>query len=147
MATVEYYAANREARLAYQKARYRAKKDDLVAYQRAYRMRSDVRSRSGERSRQWKRDNPDLVRASERRRRARKQGCAIEVVDLVEVLRRSRGLCGLCGKPLKLFDTQFDHIVPLARGGVHSTDNLQAAHALCNQRKGTKLPEECVSWQ
>lgn len=28
-----------------------------------------------------------------------------------------------------------DHIIPLARGGLHTEDNLQLAHYLCNVLK------------
>lgn len=34
-----------------------------------------------------------------------------------------------------------DHIVPLARGGSHSADNVQSAHLLCNLRKGARVNE------
>lgn len=33
----------------------------------------------------------------------------------------------------------YDHIVPLAMGGVHAAHNLQIAHATCNLRKGARV--------
>lgn len=32
-----------------------------------------------------------------------------------------------------------DHIVPLAKGGLHSWDNVQLAHFKCNTLKGARV--------
>ncbi len=38
-----------------------------------------------------------------------------------------------------------DHVMPLARGGEHAIDNVQAAHLRCNVRKGVKLGSKVVT--
>ena len=38
-----------------------------------------------------------------------------------------------------------DHVIPLARGGTHSNDNIRPAHAKCNLRKSSKLLEDLTS--
>jgi len=40
-------------------------------------------------------------------------------------------------------DLTFDHLVPRARGGRTTWDNVVTACAPCNLRKGSKLPKEC----
>lgn len=59
-------------------------------------------------------------------------------------------VCAICGLPinkkLKFPDPMsatVDHIIPIAKGG-HPTDleNLQAAHLICNQIKGSKTTIE-----
>lgn len=59
-------------------------------------------------------------------------------------------VCAICGLPinkrLKFPDPMsptVDHIIPIAKGG-HPSDpaNLQAAHLICNQVKGTKTTIE-----
>jgi 5-methylcytosine-specific restriction endonuclease McrA len=54
--------------------------------------------------------------------------------------------CGLCGELLAMnevaphpLSASVDHIIPLARGGMHTWDNVQAAHFLCNAKKSDKL--------
>lgn len=55
-----------------------------------------------------------------------------------EVLRRDNFICQYCGKSAK----SVDHILPKARGGEHTEDNLVAACVLCNNKKGDRTPEE-----
>jgi 5-methylcytosine-specific restriction endonuclease McrA len=58
--------------------------------------------------------------------------------------------CAICGMPLdkrKKFPDPMsptvDHIIPIAKGGhPFSPDNLQAAHLICNQVKGSKTTIE-----
>ena len=58
--------------------------------------------------------------------------------------------CALCGAPLDKrlkfphpMSATIDHIIPINKGG-HPTaiENLQAAHLICNQMKGSKLTIE-----
>ena len=63
------------------------------------------------------------------------------------LLLAQRGVCGICGDPIRyddLADVQVarlfigDHIVPLSRGGGNHLANLQAAHGHCNESKGSE---------
>ncbi|QOH59936.1 hypothetical protein C6Y44_27815 (plasmid) [Rhodococcus rhodochrous] len=55
-------------------------------------------------------------------------------------------VCHLCGGDIDSWpDLHFDHVVPLARGGEHSNDNLRPAHAGCNLRKGSSMPSLTTS--
>jgi len=55
---------------------------------------------------------------------------------------RTRAKCALCGSEidytLKWPDPMcfvVDHIIPIAKGGPHTFENTQAAHASCNSTK------------
>jgi 5-methylcytosine-specific restriction endonuclease McrA len=56
------------------------------------------------------------------------------------ILRRDLYKCAYCGRgDLRL---TIDHIVPKARGGSDSWDNLISACTDCNNKKGDQTPEE-----
>ena len=54
----------------------------------------------------------------------------------------SGGVCYYCGKLFKPKELTMDHIVPLARGGRSTKDNLVACCKECNNKKKTLLPIE-----
>ena len=64
------------------------------------------------------------------------------VTDIVALWLQAGGRCGICREPLLPEAISIDHIVPLARGGDDGAANLQFAHRRCNNRKGTRLPNE-----
>lgn len=77
------------------------------------------------------------------RRRALKRTATVEIVYRRVVYDRDGWTCQLCTKPLRRdvraphpLSATLDHIVPLASGGDHSYRNIQAAHFICNSRKG-----------
>jgi 5-methylcytosine-specific restriction endonuclease McrA len=60
-------------------------------------------------------------------------------------MERDGWTCQLCLDPidpaLRVPDPMaatLDHVVPLAQGGSHSMQNLQAAHFMCNYMKGDR---------
>lgn len=67
--------------------------------------------------------------------------------------KRDKGICYLCGEKCDFEDytvkngffiagnryPSIDHIVPLAKGGKHSWDNVRLAHRICNSIKRDKL--------
>lgn len=59
-----------------------------------------------------------------------------------DVWNKSSGLCGICGLRVGLqtdsknpISFTVDHIIPLAKGGSDTLNNVQAAHRLCNSTK------------
>lgn len=77
---------------------------------------------------------------SPRRRRVYKTG---EKINRLEIFERDEWTCGLCGyeidKEIRLphpMAATLDHVLPLALGGLHIRENVQAAHHVCNQMKG-----------
>jgi 5-methylcytosine-specific restriction endonuclease McrA len=54
------------------------------------------------------------------------------------------GLCHYCGKKFTYDQLTMDHLVPLARGGRSSKDNLVPSCKACNNVKKSLLPLE---WQ
>ncbi len=58
------------------------------------------------------------------------------------ILSRDRYRCQYCGRKGGPFDLTIDHIMPRSRGGRTSAENLCTACLICNQRKGSRTPEE-----
>ena len=76
------------------------------------------------------------------RRRAAKFTQELANVDRLEILEREGRVCYLCGQWLSVHEMTLDHVVPLARGGAHTPDNLRPAHRSCNSCKGSKPPSK-----
>lgn len=95
----------------------------------------------------WKTPNGKRLAAQiAARYRAKKNGVNFEPVSHEDVWERDQGHCYLCDKKIRsLKEANFDHIIPISRGGAHTFENLAATHARCNQRKNDKLPEE-LTW-
>ena len=88
------------------------------------------------------------------RRRLKIRTVMVDIdISLDGLFRRDRGVCAICGEPCDYCDHEerdgffiagdnypsVDHIVPLAKGGLHSWDNVQLAHFKCNTLKGARV--------
>jgi 5-methylcytosine-specific restriction endonuclease McrA len=60
----------------------------------------------------------------------------------VNVFTRDKFRCQYCGarKPLKQLN--YDHVVPRVKGGTTSWENIVTSCYACNDRKGSRTPEE-----
>lgn len=87
----------------------------------------------------------DMRRRGHQKRKALKRSARIEKrISYAAVRARCNDICGICNLPVE-GKIHYDHIIPLAAGGVHATDNLQIAHPRCNMRKKDRIdwvPEE-----
>lgn len=100
----------------------------------------------------WRLDRPAIYcsqrclrRAGKDRRRAVKREAFVSNVNRKAIYERDGYRCGLCGTRLAMTEVvphplapTIDHVVPLAEGGKHEPANCQAAHFLCNSRKGDR---------
>jgi 5-methylcytosine-specific restriction endonuclease McrA len=87
-------------------------------------------------------ENARLRVLNAQRRRVMKADAIFEEVDYNEILERDNYICHICDGYVDPSQLQFDHVIPLDRGGEHTMDNVKVAHALCNQMKGNRLLEE-----
>lgn len=97
--------------------------------------------------------NKVLWKNKDHRRRLKIQAAFVDDdISLEEVFRRDKGICHICGMACdwndhawkgnvfitgRLYPT-IDHVVPLARGGEHSWENVRLAHLCCNSAKGAR---------
>lgn len=78
--------------------------------------------------------------------RAARNGAPDTSITLSRLYRRDGGVCKICGRELNFeVDPQsgeypsIDHIIPLARGGLHQWNNVQLACRRCNWEKGDRV--------
>ena len=50
--------------------------------------------------------------------------------------------CQYCGHAFDPSQLTFDHVIPVARGGLKCWENIATCCTECNRRKGDRLPEE-----
>ncbi|MGG7572565.1 HNH endonuclease [Streptomyces sirii] len=146
-----YYVNNAEAVKA-RAARFREENPERVRatkalyYQEHHAAIQEYRRQNADRIRENRarsyRENPVLALLRSARYRARKRAARVEPFTTAElyVAWEDAGMyaCVACGAPWE----HVDHIVPLARGGAHSIDNLQPLCAACNLSKSARDPWE-----
>ena len=147
-----YYHAHKE-KFKVSRDKYRAEhREELLAKKRQY--GADHREERALVNRIWREANREVNLAKKRaygkthpevgfrhtqKRRAQKRTTQIEVFTRQqwEFLKSLCGYrCAYCRK--KTVALQQDHVIPLARGGTHTLDNIVPACGPCNQKKGVK---------
>lgn len=75
------------------------------------------------------------------KRNALKRGAVIGRVDYERIYVRDRGRCHICRRPepVPRDELEFDHVIPLSKGGEHTTGNIAVAHRTCNRRKFNRV--------
>lgn len=92
--------------------------------------------------RAWSKRNPEYMLAAANKRRAIKKLVTAGDCRAKTGLLRMARFCHWCCAALNDNNRTVDHVVPLARGGGHTPDNLVAACKTCNYSKGKKLISE-----
>jgi 5-methylcytosine-specific restriction endonuclease McrA len=108
---------------------------------RAHRLSTDPTFREALRAgqREHYRKHPEGALENTRARRARQRGAPrVEKIDRAAIIARDQSICHLCGLVVPPEEMSLDHLIPLARGGSHTADNLAVAHLVCNKKRGTK---------
>jgi hypothetical protein len=148
------YAADPEKHRTKVRASYQRhisrRREESRAYHRANKERYSVRDRARRAAKVAA--DPVGVRLVQReegaRRRALRHGVVREVVDYAAILARDGFICRLCGSeivPAAIQSIEFDHLVPIEKGGPHRADNIAVAHVSCNKRKHRKTLEELLA--
>ena len=87
------------------------------------------------------------TRAKNRKKSVKRQGAKTQQTIVHEVIaERDNYICHLCNEPVDMslprrshYGATLDHVIPIAKGGLDSEDNVKLAHWICNVRKSDKL--------
>lgn len=94
-------------------------------------------------AREYAKRHPETKRAVEARRQERLRRTEGERIDYEKVLAEHGMVCHICWWDItSRADLHMDHVIPLARGGTHTYDNIKPAHAGCNRWKHARLMSE-----
>lgn len=138
-----WYAANKGRRSITQRAWYLANRERLAAKRSEY--RESNRERLAADNRAYYAANRESCYRRVNKRRARKLGNGVEDYDRNDIFERDDWICQICGEPVDpqlvwpdMMRKSIDHIIPIARGGPDTAENVQLAHLRCNLRKGAR---------
>ena len=140
---------SRPERKAYIKLYKQKNKEYILKMNRAY--VASNRQKVAEQKKQWKIDNPEKNlhhnRKAERARRARLKNSITIPYTESQVISTYGTNCNICGLAIDFNATRqvgkkgwqmglhIDHLIPIARGGADTLENVRPTHGLCNLRK------------
>ncbi len=94
------------------------------------------------RAKQWRLNNPERSERISAAYRERKARAAIAPIDWTRVDQATSGVCYICDTPLDATNHNYDHVVPMSKGGLHVTENIRPCCRSCNSKKGAQLPDQ-----
>lgn len=69
----------------------------------------------------------------------------VEKVDKRVVWERDGGICQICLLPVSFEEMSPDHIIPISKGGLHATWNVQTTHRSCNYRRRARSMDRIIA--
>lgn len=90
---------------------------------------------------QWAKSNKEQASARRHRRRALTKGSSLTKFDLVRIRAAQSNRCAACSVQLSE-DAEIDHIIPLSKGGLNVSRNIQWLCRFCNRSKHNRDPLE-----
>ena len=123
------------------RAYYARNKERKAAEKRAYRAAHP--ERENETKRRWYKNNPDVARVAQMRKRLRRRKLEVGTVTssaIAKLVMLQKGKCYWCHGPYGKFHV--DHVWPLSKGGAHNDGNIVLSCVKCNLSKRDKLPSE-----
>lgn len=131
-----------------------AKNNPEKVRQKDLRYAETHKEKLNEKKRRYRQEHPEKSREQSSRRRARQYGFGYTYFNESDVISSNTVEdalpCHICSEPIDLSAPRhigeegwekglhLDHLVPLAKGGTHTPDNIRPAHGLCNLKKHTK---------
>lgn len=84
----------------------------------------------------------EMYKKQTQTRYALRKNAFVEKVNPMDVYAEQNGICYICNNKFNFKEMELDHVVPLAKGGLHQKTNCKMACTRCNRSKGAKMVEE-----
>lgn len=150
------YEENKEARLAYIKQYRIDNKDKVMAQNKEYRNRPEIKAKLLETATAFNKADPYryalAMKAGQANLRAKELGLEgrLSLSDIKELRASGSFVCHWCGEALsdeKGRGTRWevDHLRPMSKGGPNELSNLVKSDRKCNSSKKDKLPEDFLA--
>ncbi len=130
------------------KAQRIANRETILKWKAGYRKRhaESLRKKQSE----YRKLNPSKILNQCAKRRAKMSG-HVAHSEMIQALylfasTKAKKTCYYC-KNIFTCPVHVDHVIPLAKGGLHVIENLCFACPSCNLAKGSKLPEQMIQSQ
>lgn len=142
-----WYQSNREKESARCAAYNKANPQVPAASMQRARLKNPEKYR--EYSRQYRADNPDKASLWDAGKKAKRRASIDATIDKISpqqwlgIKQQYKHHCAYCLKPFKKLT--MDHVVPLARGGSHTAENIVPACQSCNSAKHARDQLDFVS--
>jgi 5-methylcytosine-specific restriction endonuclease McrA len=136
----EWYAANKDRAKANVTTWQSQNAEKVIEYKTRHAEAN--REQINDRSREYRKNNPEKRLVWEQTRRSRKAACGGRLsTDIVpKLMELQRCKCAACRADLTVTGKHLDHMVALSAGGTNTDDNVQLLCPDCNVRKGAKHP-------
>ena len=72
---------------------------------------------------------------------SRKQGRYLPRDIMLKVVRRDNQICQICFENVRDDELEFDHIIPVSKGGPTTVENIRLLCRTCNRKKSDSLDE------
>jgi 5-methylcytosine-specific restriction endonuclease McrA len=136
---------NREDHRAYSKGYYREHKEERAKYYSAW--RRDNFEVTQEYQKEWRLNNPDRMKARRKVENARRRALLenakgdYTVDEWLELKDYYGCICLACGRSEPEVKITPDHVIPLAKGGSNSIENIQPLCWGCNATKQARIKD------
>ena len=149
-----YYWQHREVMAAKALVHHHKNKESANARRRENRLKN--LEREIQHSRQWQKDNPEAANAIKTNWRMKNRVKLQEIAEQRETVIKAGNVpsshiknlrkmpCNYCGNFIE-GQMHIDHVVPIAKGGEHSIENLVSACKSCNLSKADKMLDDWMA--
>lgn len=124
---------------AYRRAQYRKHKSKILIRNAKYQRSNREKCRAWNKASYDK--NPENAVNSKAKRKRRVGDQKLSRGLRLKLFESQNGICASCPADLFIVGSHMDHIMPLAKGGLHCDSNIQLLCPACNLSKGAKILE------